>query len=100
MAKDYAWAIYLIRAKGELVGWVYAPDEKTAIARAIEKFEIANVEQQKRLIAPSSLSQSAICCIAAANGPRVAYLKPSDENMPIEWVQNKGTSCSLARTRW
>ena len=46
MAKDYAWAIYLIRAKGELVGWVYAPDRKTAIARAIEKFEITNVEQQ------------------------------------------------------
>ena len=39
-------------------------------------------------------------CIAATNGPRVAYLKPSDENMPIGRVQNKGTSCSLARTRW
>jgi hypothetical protein len=76
------------------------PDQKTAIARAIEKFEITNVEQQKRLIAPSFLSQSAICCIAATNGPRVAYLKPSDENMPIGWVQNNGTSCSLARTRW
>ena len=46
LAKDYAWAIYLIRAKGELVGWVYAPDEKTAIARAIEKFEITNLSSK------------------------------------------------------
>jgi hypothetical protein len=53
MAKPplYRWTIYLIRKRGELLGSVEAPDEKTAIAAAIEKYGITDSEQQKRLIA-------------------------------------------------
>jgi hypothetical protein len=47
----YKWTIYLIRKRGELLGTVEAPDEKAAIAAAIEKFSITDAEQQKRLIA-------------------------------------------------
>lgn len=49
---EYSWHIYRIRGTpAAYVGMVYAPDEKTAIQRAIEDFGITNPEQQKRLIA-------------------------------------------------
>jgi hypothetical protein len=46
----YKWTIYLIRKRGELLGTVEGPDEKAAIAAAIEKFSISP-EQHSRLIA-------------------------------------------------
>jgi hypothetical protein len=36
----YRWAIYLIRGRAALLGSVHAPDQKSAIAAAIEKFGI------------------------------------------------------------
>ena len=47
----YHWTIYLLRKRGELLGSVEAPDERAAIAAAIEKYNITDKEQQKRLIA-------------------------------------------------
>ena len=52
--KLHHWRIYLIRKKGELIGSVEAPDEKTAIAAAIEKYGISDPERQKRLVAQRS----------------------------------------------
>ena len=49
--KLYHWRIYLIRKRGELLGAVEAPDEKAAIAAAIEKYGISDPERQKRLVA-------------------------------------------------
>jgi hypothetical protein len=40
--------------KGELLGSVEAPDEKAAIAAAIEIYNITDPERQKRLIAQRS----------------------------------------------
>jgi hypothetical protein len=53
MAKPilHYWRIYLIRKRGELLGSVEAPDQKSAIAAAIEKYNITDPEQQKRLVA-------------------------------------------------
>jgi hypothetical protein len=48
--KLHHWRIYLIRKKGELLGSVEAPDEKSAIAAAIEKYGITDPERQKRLV--------------------------------------------------
>jgi hypothetical protein len=48
---DYEWAITLIRQRGPFLGYVRAPDRETAIKDAIKHFEIADPEQQKRLIA-------------------------------------------------
>ena len=50
MAKQYTWSIYVIRAKAKYIGQVKAPDRKTAIERAIEKFQLSP-EQQKRIFA-------------------------------------------------
>ena len=48
----HPWSIYRIRnTPAELLGRVYAPDEKTAIEKAIEEFKITNPAQYKRLIA-------------------------------------------------
>jgi hypothetical protein len=57
--KLHHWRIYLIRKKGELIGSVEAPDEKTAIAAAIEKYGITDRERQKRIVAQRG-------CIAGA----------------------------------
>jgi hypothetical protein len=48
------WRIYLIRKRGEFIGSVEAPDEKAAIAAAIEKYGIADPERRKRLVAQRS----------------------------------------------
>jgi hypothetical protein len=52
--KLHHWRIYLIRKKGEVLGSVDAPDEKAAIAAAIEKYGISDPERQKRLVAQRS----------------------------------------------
>ena len=49
--KQYTWNIYHIKGTpAALLGQVKAPDEETAIARAIEEFKISPV-LQKRLLA-------------------------------------------------
>ena len=49
---EHAWSIYRLRSTtAELLDRVYAPDEKAAIAKAIEEFKITNLAQQRRLIA-------------------------------------------------
>jgi hypothetical protein len=45
------WRILLIRSKADSLGTVQAPDEKSAIQKAIKEFHIADPEQQKRLVA-------------------------------------------------
>ena len=47
----YKWTIYLIRKRGELLGTVEAPDEKSAIAIAIKKYYITGPNNKKRLVA-------------------------------------------------
>jgi hypothetical protein len=47
----HRWAIYLIRKRGELLGSVEAPDEQAAILAAIVKYNITDLERQKRLVA-------------------------------------------------
>jgi hypothetical protein len=42
--ETHTWKITLIRERGKLLGRVEAPDERTAIAVAIEQFEIRNPE--------------------------------------------------------
>jgi hypothetical protein len=51
-AKEYTWRISRIRGTpAQFIGIVEAPDEKTAIKAAIEKFKITDREKQKRLVA-------------------------------------------------
>jgi hypothetical protein len=50
LAKQYTWSIYVIRAKAKYIGQVKAPDRKTAIERAKEKFQLSP-EQQTRIFA-------------------------------------------------
>ena len=51
-APDCAWSIYRLRStSAEYLGRVIAPDQDTAIAKAIDEFEITNPERRKRLIA-------------------------------------------------
>ena len=45
------WRISLIRKGAELLGFVDAPDEATAIKEAIERFSVEDEERQKRLVA-------------------------------------------------
>jgi|HubBroStandDraft_6_1064221.scaffolds.fasta_scaffold921758_2 hypothetical protein len=50
--KEYSWNIYRLRGTpAQLIGRVEAPDEATAIKKAIEEFKITNPVMQKRLIA-------------------------------------------------
>jgi hypothetical protein len=44
------WRITLVRAKGQYLGRVEAPDAETAIARAIDEFHVDEA-QRSRLIA-------------------------------------------------
>jgi hypothetical protein len=49
---ESTWRITRIKgSRAEVVGRVRAPDEKTAIERAIEEYGITNREHQKRLVA-------------------------------------------------
>ena len=51
-ANLYKWRIFRIRGTPAAdLGIVEAPDAETAIKVAVEKFKIANPEQQKRLMA-------------------------------------------------
>jgi hypothetical protein len=47
---DHRWEISRIAAKTKFLGYVHAPGEKTALARAIEEFQVPTSLQQ-RLIA-------------------------------------------------
>jgi hypothetical protein len=50
--KEYSWNIYRLRGTpAAFIGTVDAPDETTAVKKAIEEFAITDAEQQKRLIA-------------------------------------------------
>jgi hypothetical protein len=49
--QNHTFELTLIRERGKFLGYVEAPDDKTAIKVAIEQFEITNPEQQRRLIA-------------------------------------------------
>jgi hypothetical protein len=61
MAKLYKWRIYQIRKKGVFLGLVEAPDDRDEAERegrmpapimaAIERFDVTDPEQQKRLSA-------------------------------------------------
>jgi len=54
MAKKEDYSCYIYRLRGTpavFVGMVEAPDETTAIKKAIAEFNITDTEQQKRLIA-------------------------------------------------
>jgi hypothetical protein len=46
----YRWHIYQLRAKGKFLGVIEAPDEATAIKKAIELYDLREW-QQNRLIA-------------------------------------------------
>jgi hypothetical protein len=48
---QHRWRVSLIRERGELLGFIDAPDAATAITEAIERFGITDEERQKRLVA-------------------------------------------------
>jgi len=51
-ASEPTWYVYRLRhTPATFVGSVEAPDAETAIKKAIEKFNITDPQQQKRLIA-------------------------------------------------
>jgi hypothetical protein len=41
--------VFILRAKAKFIGYVEAPDREAAIAAAIEKFEVKDPEQQRRV---------------------------------------------------
>jgi hypothetical protein len=43
------WRAWLMRSRNQLLGVVYAPDEKSAEAKAVAQFKIGE-EQRRRLI--------------------------------------------------
>jgi hypothetical protein len=52
--KEYSWNVYRLRGTpAQFIGSVEAPDEATAIKKAIEEFKITDPVMQKRLIAQS-----------------------------------------------
>ena len=51
-APESTWYVYRLKhTPATFIGSVEAPDAETAIKRAIEKFDITDPQQQKRLIA-------------------------------------------------
>lgn len=48
--QKFRWEITRLAANAKYVGTIYAPDEKTALARAITEFKVAPSLQQ-RLVA-------------------------------------------------
>jgi hypothetical protein len=50
--KEFSWDIYRLRGTPAVyIGSLHAPDENSAIKKAIEEFRITDTEQQKRLVA-------------------------------------------------
>ncbi len=49
--QTYRWRIFQLRARGEVVGEVEAPDADAAIRKAIEEFSIREPWRQRWLIA-------------------------------------------------
>jgi len=52
--QEHQWAITLIRQRDKFLGYVSAPDAKTAIDKAIGALGITDPERQRRLIAQRS----------------------------------------------
>jgi hypothetical protein len=48
-AKLRSWRVSILRARGEYLGNVQAPDERAAGAAAVEQFDL-DQEQRKRLV--------------------------------------------------
>ncbi len=48
--KLYEWQVIRLRAKGEYLGKVQAPDEQAAVKAAIKAFDITEAEKQKQLL--------------------------------------------------
>lgn len=48
--KEYQWEVVRLRARGEYLGKVKAPDEEAALKAAIKAFAITDPDQQKRLL--------------------------------------------------
>lgn len=48
--REREWEIIRLRAKGEYLGKVSAPDEEAALKAAIKAFAITNPEHQKQLL--------------------------------------------------
>ena len=48
--KEFEWEVVRLRAKGEYLGKVKAPDEDGAIKAAIKAFAITDPEHKKRLL--------------------------------------------------
>lgn len=48
--KDYVWEVIRLRAKGEYLAKVEAPDEPAALKAAIKAFVITAIEQRKQLL--------------------------------------------------
>jgi hypothetical protein len=50
--EEHTWRISRIKgSRSEVIGRVRAPDDKSAIERAIVEYNITNREHQKRLVA-------------------------------------------------
>jgi hypothetical protein len=49
------WRVILLRGKGEILGTVEAPDEQSAEAAAVTRFELDD-EQRKRLAVQEELA--------------------------------------------
>ena len=48
--KEFEWEVVRLRAKGEYLGKVKAPDEEAAIKAAIKAFASTDPEHKKRLL--------------------------------------------------
>ena len=48
--KAPVWEVIRLRAKGEYLGRIEAPDEAAALKAAIKTFQIREPEQQKQLL--------------------------------------------------
>lgn len=48
--KDNVWEVIRLRAKGEYLGKVEAPDETAALKAAVKAFAMTTIEQQKQLL--------------------------------------------------
>ena len=46
----HTWRVYLVRAKGEFLGTVEAPDEKTAMQVAAEEFKLTPMQAARLLV--------------------------------------------------
>jgi hypothetical protein len=52
--KEREWEVIRLRARGEHLGCVTAPDEQAALKAALKTFALDKVEQERLLIRPHS----------------------------------------------